>query len=726
MAKFFPRNPAFNANNIQLPSNTQSRVWYGYRSSFFVIDGSLYHSANNTAVLYGWQTGNTGWDFANSSVATIDVDGVFEPSLFVNPYDLTGSQLSPEYNLGRQYVQGTFFSQPNLTWSFKNRSTGPVSDITISTSNSIITAATSRVSGVGYTPPANTANSRPTIDASFEAISTNYQEGYLPISNTSVLFITHSVGHFAWSSTTTGVRAAGNTQSTFTERRLGDTTHNFRQGEISVDTGAAIGNTAVMMGAFSDSPTSSLTTVGLPFSSYMVSWPGGRGGAFPVFAGPEGLFICDQQMFGTNTPGNFNPVNRGTPRSVFNAGTRPITSAPGAGEVGARVLAFDGDPHLFYYFYNADNGGLQGVDTSASTGVRLQLKSFNKSANTYTTLASIKKGVSGVIVPSQPISSDGTEHSFYNIIFNGTDVQTLTVQRVNLNGGSGAYAATPYTLNMTSQEQADLYADLGHANNFTSQFDQPGFRRQTVQRVWYSVSGTNARRLHLGIYNTDGYGVVTGANSFDDPSNRGRMFKIYSWLLDDNTPSATYLGSASTAGCGPRYFYPLDNNWNVLYLGGVLSNDQIFALNDTTGLYAYQSTMDYKAARLFKDKEGRQAVQVIDMANTSGGMVSNYMDILTAEIGQQLVISSNNTSFVYTGTTINSNVSVDVYNYLGERLSKNVALTIVGPTSTPGVTFGDNSYATTITTSDSESTNVSIKVISSIGAKILGTIVESA
>lgn len=720
MAKFFPRNPTYNANNIALPSNTQSRVWYGYRSSFFVIDGSLYHSANNTAVLNGYQIGNTGWDFANSSVATIDVDGIFEPSLFANPFDLTGSRLSSEYTVGRYNPVGTHYSSNNQTWSFKNCTAFTTSNVAVSTANSLIIStgtfnrATDRDTGLNVTTVQSTLN------ATFFSNNTLIGQWFIPAANGQP-FIPHTFG--AWVVNTTGITTTAQLQ--ITERRFGDTNATFSFAN-NMPVGTFTTTNSVFLGAYSDN----LQSVATP--NLQANWPisGGliataaNNTFIPAMTTVNQLFMGDQIMFGTSNTNHMQFTSSG--RAVGVSGPKPIPTAPNASETGARVLAHYGNPFVFYYYYNSTNGGIQGVDTSTSTAVRLQIKSLNTATNTYTTSASIKKGVSGIIIPSQPITSSPTEHSFYNIVFNGADVQTIGVQRVNLNGTAGSYAVVPYTLTMTTEQQQTLYADLGHANTHASQFDQPGFRRQTVQRVWYSVSSTNVRRLHLGIYNTDGCGVVTGSNQFNDPLSRGRMFKIYSWTLNDSTPSATYLGSADTSSCAPRYFYPMDNNWTIMYLGGVLSNDQIFALNDTTGLYAYQSTMSYKAARLFKDKEGRQAAHVLDMANTSGGMISNYMDIITAEVGQQLVITSQNTSFTYTGTTITSNVAVDVYDYIGNRLSKNVAITIVGPTSTPGITFNDNSYATTITTSNSASTNVGIKVISSVGAKILGTVIESA
>jgi hypothetical protein len=135
--------------------------------------------------------------------------------------------------------------------------------------------------------------------------------------------------------------------------------------------------------------------------------------------------------------------------------------------------------------------------------------------------------------------------------------------------------------------------------------------------------------------------------------------------------------------------------------------------------------MQYIASRLFQDNSGRWAVQVYDNTILQNGMYSNYIDILSTNVGSTLVISASTTTFVYTGTTIDGNIVVNVFDYLGNRLAQQVSLNVIGATTTPGIAFTGGTYNTVITTSATADTSVAIQLISSAQAKIVGTVNQS-
>lgn len=455
---------------------------------------------------------------------------------------------------------------------------------------------------------------------------------------------------------------------------------------------------------------------------------------------PSAIATCpgysDAKLFGVEKyDGGCNCCQTGSQSGTvcqtnMNFGAYPLYGDMyGTADLGVRVFLTKNSSYLFYLHHNATNGGIQGSDVSTSTLPRLTVKQVNISGNSTTTVATIRKGISGLVIPSQGDQDDSSGYSFYIISFNGyeTGVQTISIYKPSITLSTGSFTqGSAYTLTMTAQEQADIYANLGHNNTSVGPWDnatnQANFRRATTNRIWYSVDTNGNKRLHLGIYNTNSQEVVTAGNGFTDAGNRGKMFKIYSWSINDGATSATYLGATNMAPYTPRYFCPLDANWQVLYVGSSTGNDNIFVLNESTGLYTYQNTMPYTAARLFKDKDGRWATQVVDYAINSAGRIGNYIDIITATVGQTLSITADATTFVYSGTTINSTIKVNVYNYLGQRVAANVSLSIVGPTSNPGITFGDGSYSTTVATSSSADTSVAIKIISSASAKIIGVV----
>jgi hypothetical protein len=406
----------------------------------------------------------------------------------------------------------------------------------------------------------------------------------------------------------------------------------------------------------------------------------------------------------------------------------------GATDMGVRVFLVSRNQYRYYFLHNSQVGGIQGTDTtSTALSARLSLRLFNAANSTTTVVQTFKKGLSGLVIPSNPDLDSTTGYRFYMMSFNGADLfanstlsQRVSVFRMELNLLSGSTTALiPYTMNMTTSSMRQIYINAGHDNTGNSVYTDSNFRRQTVNRVWYSVDSNNVRRLHLGVYNTNGTGFVTVANTFNIAGGRGSMFQIYSWSLDDSTFAATFLGSTNTAAYGPRYFCPLNANWTIIYSGSSFTNDVIYVLNAGTGLYQYQSTMQYIASRLFQDASGRWAVQVYDNTILQNGMYSNYIDILSTNVGTTLIISANTTTFVYTGTTIDGTIQVNVFDYLGNRLAQQVTLNVIGATTTPGIAFTGGTYNTIITTSASTDTNVAIQLISSAQAKIVGTVNQS-
>ena len=66
-----------------------------------------------------------------------------------------------------------------------------------------------------------------------------------------------------------------------------------------------------------------------------------------------------------------------------------------------------------------------------------------------------------------------------------------------------------------------------------------------------------------------------------------------------------------------------------------------------------------------------------------------------------------------------------MYDYLGARVAKSVALSIISTTGLPGVQFSDGTVSKTITTSASADTSVAIRVVGANGGKIIGSVISS-
>lgn len=700
MARFYQRSCVA---PYPIPTTGSGAVFYGYRGPNYIVNGQFYSSSNNTQTFLNFQTTAANAE-CTTQLGILQVDSMFEPGLLANSFDLLGSRFTGEYNQGIFESYGTICDS-RCAWTFKNHTPAPSqltsictnvaacsirSGCTVSTSSTGCVCCFSQ-STVAYYPCARSLNVespsncfRPFVPFSHGLFSVNACHC---CSSCCVFCITPCTSALA-------------------EPTFGNTTTNY------------------CLSMYSNCCSSPVCTAQTLNAVYI----GSQCIPFPTY---NCVQLADQFYFGTcclwvsvTSSGNPGGCCRGNGIN----GAYPFSdAAQGTAEQGARVFLARSGSYNFYLFFDALRGGIQGTDVSTETSSRATIRVLNTSLNTTTVLSTWKKP-SGLVIPSQPDLDDGSTYRFYMINFVGADTaaQTIQIYRPSLNLVNGTTATgSAYTLTMTAGEQQTLYADLGHNNTANSQYNHSNFRRQTVNRIWYSTDGNGTKRLHLGIYNTNGTGFVTVGNGFQNNAAQGRMWKIYSWSLDDATTSATYLGSSDLSAYAPRYFLPLNATWTTMYIGATFTNDVIFTLNQTTGLYTYQSTLPWIAPRLFKDKDGRWATQIVDYSNTTGGVNINYLDIMTAEVGQTLAITANSTSFTYTGTNINTNVSVNVYNYLGERVAKTVALSIVGATSTPGVVFSDGTYSTTVNTSNSADTVVQVRVISSTSAKIVGTVTES-
>jgi len=691
MAKFYQR---------YVVPRTEETVLYGYSGDNLIINGQFYIASTGLQQVGNFQC-HPALGECGCLISPIHATSIFEPGFYANAFDLAGGRFLQEHETNTYRSIGTYKNPFNNRWTFKNHIQA-VSPTTWCTTASNIENESLRgcvLSGSACTTFVCAAQPSACVVGCATCVNSIAIKTQC---DTYVCFnpMTAPLMH-ACSCTS----CVGNS-CTHVEQTFGDSTTSYRSC-------CSFFNCSVN---FRYGPISTFTAPFIPTAANTCPYLNGH---------------SDTNIFGSCCSlCNACGLPAGFERRVYILGAYPVFDSPiGAIENGVRVHLVSNETYVFYLYFNAQVGGIQGVDTSTSAVERMQVRVLNNDTAATTTLATWKKGVGGLVIPSNPDLSNETNYRFYMMTFNGADTatQTISILRPNINLSNGTMTAgDAYTLSsMTTAQQAAIYAALGYNNTGNGVFNDANLRRQTTNRIWLSTDGDGNKRLHLGIYNTNGTGLVTNANSFNDPDQRGSMFKIWSWGLNDGTTTATFLGSVDLSTYAPRYFCPLNDDWTVVYAGASLTNDIVLTLNGTTGLYQYQNTMPYSASRLFKDADGRWAVQVEDPGAGNGTVSGNYIDIITSSVGQTLVITATTTSYIYSGTTINGNITVNVYNYLGERVAKTVNLTVVGPTASPGITFANDEYTTTVTTSASVDTTVAIKVISSASAKIIGTVSES-
>ena len=720
MAKFYQR---------YLPPTADNVVQYGYRGTNYTVNGQFYFTTNNVEQVGTYQY-TCAPSRCGSAIAPIVAPSMFEPSLGLTPFDASGSRFSGEYNAARFNSFGSYKDSANF-WSFKNQTCiGPLTfNVQDNTGIACLCGCV----------------------CAFGDQTGDYATGAVPGSLTNLLccylcnnylVVEHPVGCFNCFVPNTF----------FKQYWCADTCCNT----------VCIHNFTAMLEA-----TNGTTCANISFPN-CISYGNGGGVTMEAnvsggYCEPFGIWNAkadagDQFYFGTTCNNNLQASGTACGFQCTKSNhTWGVSFQHGcafnAPEYGSRIFLANLPPYSYYMHFNSLNGGIQGSDTVASGGVgtRLKLKMYSSSNTATTTIYNIPKGLGGYITPSNPDFDTGSGYRFYLLQFTGNDMPVLlpsstgsiALSRITLTPG-GTVTSSTYTLRnadnsgpMVASDMAQIYTNAGNNNTAAGQLDHMSVRRQTVNRVWISFDANSVKRLHMGVYNTNGTQLISSANGFNSTGNRGDMFYIYSWELSDAGLFAEYVGRVSTAQWAPRYFCPLDPGnvtlggpsiptmWNALYVGCTFSNDIIMTLNASTGLYQYQNTMPYVAARLFKDKDSRWCAQVYDgNAITNNGYNSNYIDVITSDVGQTISLTTTATSFVYTGTTVASSINVSVYNYLGARVVKTVSLSVVGQTANPGITFGDGTYFTSVATSASTETNVVINLISAAYAKIVGTVAE--
>jgi hypothetical protein len=700
---------------------------YGYRGGYFVVNGLRYNSSTG-AVVTNSEQDNAAFDISyrddsigyvagitldlpsgGDTIAPLAVDSCFEPSMIASVYDLLGSKFTSEHEEGTYVTYGTYRNSSGHCF-FKNRVLYPSSSYSLDSDARVTSGSV------------NGANTQFAIVSGLSSYPLAYgytyvPDGhYIPVEKPSGTYNTFSPYTFATlQGHSAGSLSNQTKQFVVAEKVFGNTTVNFTN---TMTNNLTIQNSQwaawwVMAGAHKTSD-GNLTKSGL-LDNYV------------------SVEVSDAHMYGANIA-SYNVVSLlNEHQNIFGGYLYTNKSNSyvnvGAPESGVRIFLSRSSSYSFYLLYDSWQGGHQGVDKGTDDTARLTLRTLNHGTGSTTILGSFKKGVAGLIIPSQPDEDTSTNYRFYMVSPDGADsaTQTISIRRPKLDLTNGTMAlGNTYVNSMTTEQQEQFYADMGHNNTQASQYNHAQFRRSNVYRVWYSTSATAVKRLHLGVYNTNSTGFVTSANGFDASGSRGAMFKIYSWTLDDSAETATYIGSIDMHTYAPRYFCPLDVDWRDIYVGSSIGNDVIISLNNSTGLYQFTTSLPYNAARLFKDRDGRWCTQVVDLdVPVVSNIYGSYIDVIAADVASTVSITAPDTTFTYSGNVINSSIIVNVFDYQGNRVAKNITLNIIGETSTPGVTFDNGSYVTTLTTSSSANTVANVRIVSAASAKIVGTVLES-
>jgi hypothetical protein len=216
-------------------------------------------------------------------------------------------------------------------------------------------------------------------------------------------------------------------------------------------------------------------------------------------------------------------------------------------------------------------------------------------------------------------------------------------------------------------------------------------------RAWvFSDSGTNY--LCIGVYEPGTGTSVTAASC-----------SLYLWRLDSKTTS-TFLQKLEVGVSGRvRAFLPTDATQKRIL---VVYDDKIvfYGWNPSTN-WTFQSTQGLNTQDVGIDSQGR--VWATDVGSfipgTPPGFVSQNLYVYEPSgAAANITVSFEQTAYTFTGAAIASNIVLNAYDTLGNRVALSVTLT----RDTTNFSFTGGAASTTVTTSTSDNTLVPISVFS--------------
>ncbi len=195
----------------------------------------------------------------------------------------------------------------------------------------------------------------------------------------------------------------------------------------------------------------------------------------------------------------------------------------------------------------------------------------------------------------------------------------------------------------------------------------------------------------------------------DEAASQINPTGVWIFEIDDTDPNTLHYRS--------RIFFNDDSILNVFTLNSTNSKIMVirdssietYSFNASTKEFDYASTVsstDFD--EICMDSQGRVFISI-----------GSDLKIYSVDIPVSIVITPEEERYTYTGTNINSYIDVDAYNHLGDRISVDVNVKLIGS----NVTFSDGSIEKTVTTSDSSSTRVDIILTGAAFIKVAASIV---
>lgn len=347
----------------------------------------------------------------------------------------------------------------------------------------------------------------------------------------------------------------------------------------------------------------------------------------------------------------------------------------------------------------------------------------------------IPKGLDGTHWPTQNLNETTSSVSIIIPTFEYVTTPRVIFRKLVIDKTSSTETfSNLVTPNDNGNVSTRIYNTQGYGNLYASYSQGGGVVNDDMWRglkhilTWVTTMPSGNIYLNMGVEQMTTSPDSTLQNYFK-PGYRSygfpmldvnQMFKIWTYQLDAGLTTATYISESDFSQTCPKYYFPLNDNWNTLYVGGMADypQDTVWVFNEQYYQWQKVQTLPYNASQVAVDGQSRLWTVTQPGAGSNFRDVRDEINLETITLPYTANVVFANVNLIYTGANISTTANVDVFDAYGSRKSANVTLNIVGS----GMTFIDGTTSNTYTTSSTVTTPYSFNVTSGSYARVVATI----
>ena len=434
-------------------------------------------------------------------------------------------------------------------------------------------------------------------------------------------------------------------------------------------------------------------------------------------------------MYDTTAAPNYNA---GTTNSV----TLAIMGLTQNGQLNAstRIYLYADNNSIWFYEFITNSAPLTNANNNTTQYIYLKKMSYG---GTETIIIGYwPKGLDGTHWPTQNLNNTTANVSIIIPVFDYINTPQVRFKKLIIDKASSTEIVANLTVaNDPGQTiSTAIYNKNGYGNLYASFTAGQGggtvndIAHRAMKNImsWVTTMPSGNTYVMLGVTqftNVDDFTFLNyfknGTKSYGYPQlDANQQFKIWSFQLDAGLTTATYISESDFSQIAPKYYFPLNDNWNTLYVGSMADPavDTIWVFNEQSYTYQKIQTLPYNAAQVCVD--GQSRLWTVTTPGSNYATSRDELNLETITIPYTANVQFANVNLIYTGANISTTANVDVFDAYGTRKSASLTLTIVGS----GMTFVDGTSSNTYTTSSSITTPYAFTVTGGNYSRIVATI----